>query len=141
MNVSNSLQNSFTTTLLQNSQNQSVQSQSTQSSFAPMNANMLSADSDGDNDNENSEKYSAKEQNNTSSGLNSQSIFSALNQNGSKGISTNQLLNALTKQSSTLSSNKNVAQNNNLQNALMEKILSSYDTTKTLMQNSKVLSA
>ena len=141
MNVSNSLQNSFTTTLLQNSQNQSVQSQSTQSSFAPMSANMTSADSDGDNDNENTENSSAKQQERASAGFNSQSIFSALNQNGSQGISTDQLLNALTKQSSTLSSNNNITQNNNLQNILMDKILSSYNTTKTLTQNSKVLSA
>ena len=137
MNVSSSLQNSFTTALLQNSHNQSVQSQSMQSSFAPMGTNMASADSDGDNDNESTEQSSTK----ASAGFNAQSVFATLNQNGSQGVSTDQLLNALTHQSSMLSSNNNRTQSNNLQNILMDKILSSYDTTKTLTQNSKVLSA
>ena len=136
MNVSNSLQNSYTTALLQNSQKQSADS-----SLAAIGANVSSTDTDGDNDNESTESSSAKRQDNVSSGFSSQSIFSSLNQNGSQGISTDQLLNALLKQPSKLSSNNNVAQNNNLQNILMDKILSSYDTTKTLTQSSKVLSA
>jgi len=136
MNVSNSLQNSYTTALLQNSQKQSADS-----SLAAIGANVSSTDTDGDNDNESTESSSAKRQDNVSSGFSSQSIFSALNQNGSQGISTDQLLNALLKQPSKLSSNNNVAQNNNLQNILMVKILSIYDTTKTLTQSSKVISA
>ena len=138
MNVSNSLQNSFTTPLFQSSQHQHVQSQDVQNSLASMSANKTSADSDGDNDNENTESSSAKEQNNASSGFNSQSVFSGLNQNGSKGISAEQLLNALLKQSTT----KNITQNNNLQDILMNKIHSSYSATQTLEQSSnKVLSA
>jgi hypothetical protein len=141
MNVTSSLQNSYATALLQNSQNQSVQSQSSQSGFAPVSTNMSSADLDGDNDNESSEKSPTRQQESASSGFSAQSVFSALNQNGSKGISTDQLLSALTKKSDLLSANNKNAQNNNLQNILMDKLLSSYNATKTLTQNSKVLSA
>jgi hypothetical protein len=121
--------------------NQSVQSQSTQSSFAPVSTNATSRDMDGDNDNESAENSSSRQQERASSGFSPQNIFSSLNQNGSQGISTDQLLNALTKKSDLLNLSQQATQSNNLQNVLMDKIISSYDTTKTLTQNSKVLSA
>ena len=128
MNVSSSLQNSFMTTLLQS---QSLYSNTT------FGDTLLSKDADGDNDNDSAENAQKKQQENYSSSLNTQSIFSTLNQNGDQGISTEQLLNALSTQPSSYNKTQ---EDKSFQNILMQTSASSYSDNSTNQRN-QVLSA